>query len=212
MGSQDEAAYRRSVRNTAVLLAVVVLIVAAGIAFQGAFSPAGAPATATSVLGDNGLALGFATNSTFHSSARVLLAARLNGSSSILNVSASDAWAFSGAGLWKGQCIAGWPLGIGVMEGYYDQYNYSSGTLIPLKQAGCASGGGPSSFLLQPGGSEAIVSVNSTLHRWDLVLTLTLSGSSYAGPPPSAGPLTVVAADEWGDVALLHLSAPQASA
>jgi len=211
VGSEDDVAYRRSVRNTSVLLGVIVIVVVAGLILPG-FFPAGALPTSTVAYSANGLTLNLSVNTTqaFEPSG-VRITAWINGTSSIVNVTATDSWAIRSPLLWGSPCQPGFPIGVGVMHGYYDQYNYTSGKLLPLGQKVpvCPFPSGlPQSFLIQPYGSQAIVSINGSLERWNLQTTVVLGRASFLQDLQTGGTFTVIGADEWGDVAILHFVAP----
>ena len=135
----------------------------------------------------------------------------INGTSGIENVTAKDSWAVDQSQLWERPCTSGWPIGIGIMHGNYDQYNYTSGMLLLLKQPimYCPTfAATPRSFLFQPVGSKAIVSIDGSLETWNLQTTLVIGKASFARNQQTSGTFTVIEADEWGDVAILHIVAP----
>ncbi len=213
MGSEDDAAYRRSVRNVSGLLVVVVIVVLAGLVLPSYLGPgAGALPTSNLAYGVNGLTLSISVNATrAFAPSNVSITVWINGTSSIDNVTTQDSWAVDQSRLWERPCTFGWPIGIGVMHGYYDQYNYTLGTLLPLKQpyTDCpTSPATPQSFLVQPDGSEAIASINGSLDAWNLQTTLVIGKASFAQSLQIGGTFTVIGADEWGDVAILYIVAP----
>jgi len=212
MGAEDDASYRRSVRNTAALLVVVIIILIAGLVLQAYFVPLGSPPTSTYAYSPNGLTLSFTINTTHaFAPSGVIITVWINGTSSTENVTAKNSWAVGPSLLWGSPCTPGWPLGIGVMHGYYDQYNYTSGTLLPLKPTVlyCPPPPGlPRSFLVEAYGSEAITNVNDSLLRWNLQTTLVLEKTSFLQSQLTGGTFTVIGADEWGDVAILHFDTP----
>src|SRR5271157_2476826 len=127
----DDVAYRKSVRSTVVVLAVVVVVLAASIGLTLLFDVTpNTFQTKTSVGSTYPLTLTLEINETSaKTTGAVEITAWLNGSStSSGNVSATSNWAF--AGLVTSQCPVGWPLGIGVMQGHYTTDNYSLGTLL----------------------------------------------------------------------------------
>jgi len=214
VSSEDETAYRRSVRNTAILLLVVVIILAAGLVLPAYFSPASALPAVASVVDTNGLTLSVGINET-HVSApfNLVITAWINGSSSIENVTAKDSWAVNQSLVWKTPCVPGWPVAIGVMSGYFDQYNYTTGVLIPLREpvTDCeVLSTPPSSFLVQADGSKAIAIMNSSDETWSLQTTLVLTKASFTQTPGET--FTVIGVDEWGDVAILHFVSEQSAA
>ncbi len=128
------------------------------------------------------------------------------------NITAMGAWAVDQSRLWGRLCTSGWPIGIGVMQGYYTEDNYSQGTLIRLPQplTLCpVSSVTPKYFVLEPHGSKAFVSLNGTPELWDLQTTL-VSGSGLLGHGQLLGGVyTVIGADEWGDVVITHFHVSQ---
>jgi hypothetical protein len=64
-------------------------------------------------------------------------------------------------------------------------------------------------FLVQAQGSSAIVSINGSLESWNLQTTLVLGKDSFVQRPQTGGTFTVIGADGWGDVAILHFITPQ---
>lgn len=212
VGAEDDASYKRSVRNTAALLLVVVIVLVAGLILPAYFVPAGGLATSTFAYDPNGLTLSISVNTTqAFAPSGVTIKVWINGTSSIENVTAQDSWAVSKALLWGRSCTPGWPIGIGVMHGYYDQYNYTTGTLLPLNQQEprCpVLSGSPRSFLVEAYGSVAITSINGSLVRWNLQTSLVLTKASFATSQLSSGTFTVIGADEWGGAALLYFVVP----
>jgi hypothetical protein len=216
MSSEDDLAYRRSVRNMSIILAVIVIVVFAAIfvppyispyheVFQQSVSldsPAGftmhLTINATTILPVGSVLMDGWVNSTF---------------ASVGNLTVADQWAFQQSLLWGNDCASGWPIGIGVMEGHYTQDNYTLGTLLSMQQPliRCPVSAPPQFILLYPSphSSEALASVNGNPVRWLLQTELTFSdgtlgqasqpGSQGAGELPP-GVYTVVLADEWGDV------------
>jgi len=207
VGSEDDAAYRKSVRNTSLLLVVIVIVIAAGLILPGYF-PAGAPPTSAVAYSPNGLTLSLSINTTQAFSPYGLsITVWINGTSSIDNVSSQDSWAVSQSLLWGSPCTPGWPIGVGVMRGYYDQYNFTSGTLLPLglTEPRCPIVQGlPQSFLVEPDGSQAFASINGSLERWNLQTSVVLGKTFLSDNQLTGGTYTVIGTDEWGDVAILH--------
>jgi len=197
----------------AFLLLIVIIALVAGLTLSSYFGPPNTLPT-QAMIGDwYGLTLNLDLNTT-HAFAPSSLAVTvwINGSSAIENMTAQDSWAVNQTLLWKAPCIPEWPIGIGVMSGYYDQYNYSSGVLLPLEQqaAGCqVSSATPQSFLVQAGGTKAIVSMNGSDETWNLLTTLILTKASFPQTQATGQVFTVIGADEWGDVAILHFVAEQ---
>ncbi|MDG6988054.1 MAG: hypothetical protein JRN21_01875 [Nitrososphaerota archaeon] len=209
----DDVTYRKNVRNMSVVLAAIVLTIFAALFVPPYFASPNVFQTSVSVATPFGFSLNLALNSTSASPAGgVLLTGWLNSTeSSVNNVTASVSWAFPPTGLWLGtdRCTAGWPLGIGVMQGHYTQDNYTLGSLLPFMQplVYCPVTAPPQFFLLYPHSSEALAVIGGNPFRWVLNDSLPFSSSSLApgalrstvsGLPP--GVYTAVLADEWGDV------------
>ncbi len=135
----------------------------------------------------------------------------INTSSGINNVTAASQWPVSLLGLWTRICTNGWPVGVGVMPGYFTTDNYTRGSLIrvPSPLLACPIlRDTPAFFLMQPKGSTAIVRLNGVLSDWNLTSTFAL-GSVQLARNQSGGVFTAVAADEWGDVAIAHFRISQ---
>ena len=209
----DEVTYRKNVRNMSVVLAAIILTIFAALFVPPYFASPNVFPTSVSVATPFGFSLNLALNSTSISPAGgVLLTGWLNSTeSSVNNVTASVSWAFPQASLWSGadRCTAGWPLGIGVMQGHYTQDNYTLGVLLPLEQplVSCPVTAPPQFFLLYPHSSEAIAVIGGNPFRWVLNDSLPFNSLSLAPGalrstvsdlPP--GVYTAVLADEWGDV------------
>ncbi len=202
---QDDAAYRKSVRNMSVILAAVVITVLAAIFVPPYVNPVHdvfqSPVSYDSPFG---FVMHLELNATsVPAGGGILLTGWINSSSSsIEQVNASDSWAFDQAQLWGKICTSGWPIGVGLMRGHYTQDNYTLGTLIsvPRPYAACpAQAGTPSDFLLRAHSSEALVTIGGTPQLWVLQSSLAF-GRDVSGNPLSPGVYTAVLADEWGDV------------
>lgn len=209
--TEDDRAYARSVRNMSIILAGIVLAVFAAIFVPPLFAPSHVPfSTSSTIPSPYGFDLGVRINATQLGPNQYLeISAWVNNTSSqILNVTAGSNWPLDENGLWGKLCTSGWPIGIGVMRGFYTNYNYTLGTLVPLPRplVSCpVSSATPQYFLIERYSSEAIASVNGTLERWDLQSNLVF-GSTAFGHDRLEGVYTVVAADEWGDVAFLYFT------
>jgi len=133
-----------------------------------------------------------------------------NTSYEVLQVPAASDWPL--AGLYTRPCFTGWPMGIGIMQGYYTSDNFTSGTLLKLQypQAGCSSGtsSAPTIFLIEADSPDSVANSTNSVQTWNL--TFSLDSRSYAGANGTAyfqGVYTVVVADEWGDTAITHFAA-----
>jgi len=216
VGTEDDAAYRKSVRNTSALLVVIVIVVIAGLLLPAYFGFGGTLPTSTFAYSPDGLTLNISLNTTrAFTPSGLRISIWINGTSGIESVTARNSWAVDQSRLWEKLCTTGWPIGVGVMHGYYDQYNYSSGTLLLLKPffssfTECVTSiAVPQYFLVQPQGSLAIASINGSFESWNLVTTFVIGKDSFVQSPQTGGTFTVVGADEWGDVAVLHFIAPR---
>jgi len=211
--AEDDAAYRRSVRNTVIVIAAVVVIIAAALFVPPLVSPVHEQFNGTtSVASPYGVSLNLRLNETQLSAGQgETITAWLNSTSSqVANVSAASNWALGPQGFWTRVCTGGWPLGVGLMAGYYTTDNYSLGSLIPLPAPlmNCPIiMGTPGYFLLQPRGSTAIVKLNGSLAEWNLTVTLGLSGSQLSAARVAV--YTAIAVDEWGDLAIAHFRVNQ---
>ena len=205
--SEEDASYRRSVRNTVIVIAAMVLVVAAALSVPQLVSPVHEQFEASaSVASPYGFSLNLRLNATQLGAGQgQTITAWLNSTSpQVATISAASDWPMGTDGLWTKLCTNGWPLGVGVMEGYFTAENYSLGSLVrvPMPLIGCPiQSGTPTFFLLQPQGSTAIVKVSGVLAEWNLTSTLGLAGPQLNS---SRGVYTAVAADEWGDVAITH--------
>ncbi len=213
MDSEDDQAYRKSVRNMSVVLAAIVITVFAALVITPFLNPLHEQfPNSASVDSPYGFALSVTLNETQLGPGRyVSIIALMNSTSSqIENVTAQSAWAVDPSHLWGRLCTSGWPMGIGLMQGYYSEGNFSRGTLIRLLQPlvlCLVLRGTPSYFLLQPHGSKTVASLNGTPEFWDLQTTLDFGSGSLGQGQRLGGVYTVVVADEWGDVVLLHFVA-----
>ncbi|MDG6898173.1 MAG: hypothetical protein JRN24_00400 [Nitrososphaerota archaeon] len=202
----DDAEYRKSVRNMSIILAAIVLTIFAAIFLPPILAPAHEQFESSSTTASPfGFTLNLKTNSTsLNPGSAVLITSWLNSTSpQLTNVTAASEWPIGPAGLWIRPCVAGWPLGIGLMQGYYTSDNFTSGTLlrIPTPLSSCpVPAQGPSFFILKPFSTSALVVTGGSGVTMDLASTLTFR----SGTAPSPGVYTVVAADEWGDAVLVH--------
>lgn len=207
--SEDDAAYRRNVRNMALVLAAITITIFAAIFIPPVINPVHEQfAPSGSATSPYGFTINVKLNSTsLRDGGGVAIEAWLNSTSPQLdNVTAESAWPVGPEDLWTKVCVAGWPLGIGVMSGYYTQDNYTSGSLLQIPQpiVSCPEEGrGPAYFILQPFSDNALVEASGTAQIERLQSSLTFSGADAVG---HAGAFTVLAADEWGDMVLVHLS------
>jgi hypothetical protein len=197
----DDLAYKKSVRNMSVVLAVIVITIFAALVASPYLFPTTSTFQTSTTLGSAfGFTLYLQINTTAPSpDGHLQIIGWLNSSSeSIFNKTAADSWEMGPADLWTTACTSGWPIGVGVMQGHYTEDNFTFGTLypIPIPAYPCPVGSpSPNSFLLEPHSSKALVTLNGTPEYWVLQSSYTLNTN---GLPP--GTYTAVLADEWGDV------------
>jgi|SRR5579863_3542145 len=209
MGSEDDVAYKRSVRNMSFVLAAIVITIFAAIIIPPYINPIHDNFQTSVSLGTGQSAtLYLQINSTSVApNGRVNITVWLKSTyPSINNVTASNNWILPSGYFWTRACTGGFPIGIGLMQGHYDQSNYSQGhplrpnlplTSCPIQAAS------PRWFAFEPGTSNAIVNIGGTLEHWTISTGVvagpgTFTGSGTGGFSP--GVYTVLAADEWGDV------------
>lgn len=211
--AEDDAVYRRSVRNTVIVITAMIVVIAAALIVPPLVSPAHEQFNSvTSVASPYGLSLSLRLNETqFAAGQGVAITAWINSTSSeVANISAASTWALGPRGFWTKVCTNGWPLGVGLMAGYFTTDNYSLGSLVPLPSSlvGCPiSAGTPSYFLLQPRGSIAIVKLGGSLAQWNLTTVLQLSSNQLTSQRSVV--FTAITVDEWGDLAITHLRLSQ---
>ena len=209
----DDAAYKKSVRNMSVILAVMALAIIAAIFIPPYLSPPrDVFQTSVSLGSPFGFNMYLTLNATtVPSNGTLLFTGWLNNTGGDLSLPAADQWPYNQSLLWEEACTMGWPFGIGIMKGEYDQGNYTLGTPLQLQQpeAPCPTEQGPPSyFLFYPHSDMAIASVGGNPYKWVFNMTLLFSqGSLAAGALPGArgnglpqGVYTAVMVDEWGDV------------
>jgi hypothetical protein len=203
----DDVAYRRSVRNTVVVLAVVVVVLAASIALTLLFDVTpNTFQTKTSVASTQPLTLTLEVNTTSGAANRgVEISAWLNGTSTG-NVTANSNWAFDQTKLVYPVCSSGFPLGVGVMQGHYTSDNYSLGTLVSfvLPKQLCPHEQAPAWFYFASATSRVLVTIGATPVFWVLRVNATVSSASLGVSRLAPGVYTAVAADEWGDFVLTN--------
>ena len=212
MTTEDDLAYRRSVRNMSYVLAAIVLTVFAAVLIPPYLnSPHDAFQKSVSFDSPVGFTMHLTVNTTSPStSGHVLITGWLNSTSNSLeNITASDQWFLGPSGLWTAPCRQGWPVGIGIMKGHYDQSNYSEGSLLPIVQPAYAcplQPGTPSFFLLESHSSRALVDIGGSPQYWNLTASYSFGHPPQQGIP--AGVYTAVLADEWGDVLTTNFQVP----
>ena len=205
MDSEDDIAYRKSVRNMSLVLAAIVITIFAAIFIPPCISPQhDVFQTSASLDFLSGFALHLQINSTtLQSNGTLLISGWINSTSSVIdNITTSDAWGVQQGGLWMAPCMSGWPIGLGVMQGHYTTDNYTLGALLNVTKsdlAACPVTGAPNYFLFEPHSSKALVTLNAGPTFWVVQSSFSFEGSA-AGSPLQPGVYTAVLADEWGDV------------
>jgi len=105
-------------------------------------------------------------------------------------------------------CVAGYPLGIGLLAGHYAANNVSDGQLVPYQFVfGCPG----DQIILQsltflPHSSTAVAKTNFGTPTWDISSTFTYQNVGPGGYTLVAGEYTVVAGDVWGQIAFAYFS------
>ena len=124
-----------------------------------------------------------------------------NTSDQVVEEVSTNSWPVDPSNLTALFCGPGWPLGLGIMKGYQTSDNYSIGTFLPptAPMPACQnSTEGPSDFLIAAFSSSAVVRIGATLQQWDLKASMVFRVQSK-------GVYTVLVADEWGDLVLIHV-------
>jgi hypothetical protein len=203
----DDAAYHKSVRNTVIVLAVVVVVLAASIGLTLLFDVA--PNTfqsRTSVSSDYPFVLTLDVNTTSATdNGAVEITAWMNGTSTG-NVTAASNWAFDQTKLVSPACSSGFPVAVGVMQGHYTSDNYSLGTLTSfvLPQLPCPHGPPPPWFYFSSTAPKVLVTVGGAPEFWVLRANVTVDAASMGVPRLPPGVYTAVGADEWGDFVMTN--------
>jgi hypothetical protein len=205
MSSDDDVAYRRSVRNMSIVLAAIVITVFAALFVPPYVNPSHIVfQKSVSLDSPFGFTLHLKLNATsVPSNGIILLTGWVNNTSSAVeNVTAANGWAFESGRLTKMPCTSGWPIGFGLMAGHFTQDNYTLGVLIPIPQPMVlcpVPAASPNYFLFEPHSSTALVTIGGNPFFWKIQTSLTLR-QQMLGHPLQAGVYTAVLADEWGDV------------
>ncbi len=211
----DDAEYKKNVKTMSIVLAAIVITVFAGLFLAPYLQPTEGFQQSVSVPSIEGFNLDLTVNTTSVAPGGFVnvTAWAVSTSKTIENITAQDAWAVESSELWLSRC--GEPVGIGIMEGYYTSDNYTQGSLISVGAApGTCQSSPPKYFLFEPNSSEALVVENDTGYTWTIGSTLVFgplggqasssSTTTVSAATLPAGTYTVVAADEWGDLALTN--------
>ncbi|HUI86481.1 MAG TPA: hypothetical protein VLY21_04930 [Nitrososphaerales archaeon] len=213
-GSDDDAAYHRSAKRMAIVLAAIVIVIFAAIFIPPLVNPVHEQfASTVSVNSPYGFSLNLSTNATTLSAGEeVGLSAWLNNTSrQVNNVTAQSSWIVSGLG--PVACYPDSPIRLGLMAGYYTSDNFSLGTVLPLEYAPSSCQGAQSNFqtpyyLFEPEGSVALMITPEGIVRQPVSLNATSTGFLSNGSASGFnGVVTLFAMDEWGDFVLAHLDA-----
>jgi hypothetical protein len=153
-------------------------------------------------------------------------AEELNLLGSVNNVTEASDWKYAASLLDPfNNCAQGdSPVGFAVFQGYYGINNYTSGKSLPLYNTttmfSCTENYFPNVYLFQPK-SDSVSIYNDHQFRVNTTASVSLSASGYwtggadtASPATFntfAGSYTVLGADEWGNVLLLHFSVTTSS-
>lgn len=211
MKDADDAEYHRNARNMAIVLAVLIVTAFAAIFVPPLVNPVHEQfSTEVSASSPYGFELSLMVQPTSVApGGQVTVTVWLNNTGTeVNNLTAASSWPIEG--LLQNQCPSGNPLpfGVGILQGYYTSDNATFGQ--PLRLMGnlscTAAAASPAYFALAPQGSHAVVRYDGALQAWDLNSSLSLTGY-YAGAAQFVrfqGVYTVVAADEWGDLAVTH--------
>jgi hypothetical protein len=210
----DDIEYRKSVKNTIVVVAIVVLVIAAALVVSPYLNPrVDTFQKHVYAVTTNGFTLNLQVNTTsISSTGYIAISAWANStSSSSNNVTGADYWpTMRGPDYWlSGKlCTNGWPIGVGVMQGHYTMENYTLGTLIALPQPAvfCPAQVPPHWFEFEPAphSSRALVTVGDTPQIWVIQSSIVFGQGSMGQGPLPAGVYTALAADEWGDLLLTN--------
>jgi hypothetical protein len=201
----DEIKYRKSVRNTSILIGIVILIIVLSLLIPPIFNP---PKKVFGGIGSTESAYGFdlylkldkgyiqkGTNIT--ASAWIM-----NGAGRINNVTAMSNWPLQGL---YSKCS---PLAIGIIKGYYEQANITRGSFIDLNNSKSCESENVLYYLLEPMGTNGIAFYQGGARKVSMNISISLSGYYEEGRfLEFKGVYTVVAADEWGDIVLLYFFA-----
>ncbi len=215
---------RRTVRLL-VSAAIATLIVAASVGYF-ALQRSGNSSTTSSVVTISGSAafhpsldITSAGNSTYR------IHVHESGLARRYNITVADLWKYPHDSLDSFYpCGFTSPIGLAILQGYYDPNNYTRGMALTLFNTSlpysCTSVLYPVAYyLFSPSSNSAqgFDSHGNPLHNQSMSIDFLASGywtgGLFSNPPspaqfhPFEGMYTVVAADEWGAVAISHFSA-----
>jgi hypothetical protein len=231
----------KGIGSTIIVVAVVIVLIVATIAFvtlsksststnpstssASSSNTTSTPGTASTSNSSDGLEFSLQTipsgNGTF-----TIAAEEVNHLSSVNNITEANQWKYSASLLDPfNNCAPGdSPVGFAVFQGYYGMNNYTSGEALPLYNTAtlfsCTVNYFPNVYLFQPK-SDNISVYNDRQFRVNTTASVSASVSGYwtggqglTSPATFngfAGSYTVLGADEWGNVLLLHFSVTTSS-
>lgn len=212
MTDEDEAAYHRSARNMALVLAAMVITVFAALFVPPLVNPPHeqfAPEVYESSPYGFSLYLEVSPTSLGTGGTITVTAWLNNTGGQVDNVTGSSGWLLP----WLSEtpCSSGYPvpIGLGVLGGYYTTSNVTSGEPLAAAPLGPCSSAGPRPpyFAIAPLSTQSIVFYEGALHGWNLSSSFALSGYGNGTKTAFQGVYTVVAGDEWGDLIVTHFKA-----
>ena len=185
----------------------------------------------SSVVSENGLSLTLSIDSTTYQPGQQLsiTISEKNTLATKDSMEVASAWFVQGLNL--GPCVANYPFGISILQGYYDMTNVSSITPLNLYNPNivywcptmylCPAGLSVTAYDFQPSSDTAVIyPCENSILPWSIQMIGKVSYTGYwAGNPPAAiftnftpGIYTVVGGDEWGALVTLHFIVTPATA
>lgn len=180
----------------------------------------------STVVSENGLSLTLSIDSTTYQPGQQISISitEKNTLATKDSIEAANAWFVQGSSM-GGPCVANYPFGISILQGYYDMTNVSSITPLNLYDPNmpwnCPLILAISAYNFQPlSDTAAIYPYDNPLPPESILMTGKVSYTGYwAGNPPTAtfinftpGIYTVVGVDEWGALVILHITVTPATA
>ena len=144
------------------------------------------------------------------------------------NITAADLWKYPHDSLnLFNPCVNSSPVGLAILEGYYDLNNFTLGKALTLYNTSipylCTSIGPGAYYLFSPSSNSAQAFDSHGVPNGNRSMTIDFPALGYwtggigadsPGPAqfhPFKGVYTVVAADEWGAVAISHFVIPSST-
>jgi len=182
--------------------------------------------TSTYVNGSSGLSLRLTINTTVLTRGQNLSVSisEYNSANTLQNVSVAAHWPISNLTLYPCGRI-GYPFGVAVLRGNYEEGNLSLGTTLQIVESGsqsCPSTPGFNNYYFEIHSDKAALSGDCTPsvscgQPYNASQTIAITGYWTGGAPIPMEPLTpsvlhplqhgeytLVAGDEWGNEAILH--------